>query len=143
MGIDPERIALWTCSAGAPFALRTALRDRPPYLRALVALYSIMDLQGAPPQGVSPLADEVVEEYSCRNYLDSGGRFPPMLVVRAGRDRDFINQSIERFVAAAVTAGVDIEYINYPEGEHAFDIRNDVPRSRAIVQRVLDFLVTH
>jgi hypothetical protein len=65
-----------------------------------------------------------------------------MLVVRAGRDRDFINRSIEAFVAAGVANGVDIEYINHANGEHAFDIRNDVPRSRAVIQRTLDFLVS-
>jgi hypothetical protein len=44
-------------------------------------------------------------------------------------------------VAAAVAAGVEIDYLNHAEGEHAFDVRNDDARSRAIIQRTLDFLV--
>jgi hypothetical protein len=64
-----------------------------------------------------------------------------MLIARAGKDNEFINRSIETFVAAAVAAGVEIDYLNHAEGEHAFDVRNDDARSSAIIQRTLDFLV--
>src|SRR5260370_856823 len=45
LGIDPERIAIWTCSAGAPFAFRTALRGRPAYNPARVSLHSLLDVR--------------------------------------------------------------------------------------------------
>lgn len=139
LGIDPERIAVWTCSAGAPFALRTALRNRPTYVRALVALYSIMDLTD---RGMisTDIPDKVLADFSCSRYLEAGRPFPPMLIARAGKDNEFINRSIETFVAAAVAAGVDIEYLNHAEGQHAFDVRDNHSRSRAIIQRTLDFL---
>jgi acetyl esterase/lipase len=138
--IDPERIAIWTCSAGAPFALRTALRDRPGYIRALVALYSIMDLRPGREVISADIPDQVLAAFSCSYHVETGGSFPPMLVARAGKDQEFINRSIEAFVRTAVAAGVEIEYVNHAEGQHAFDIRDSDARSRAIIKRTLDFL---
>jgi acetyl esterase/lipase len=138
--IDSERIAIWTCSAGAPFALRTALRDRPPYMRALVAFYSIMDLRHGRVMISADVADKVLADFSCSRYLEAGPSFPPMLVARAGKDNEFINRSIETFVAAAVASGAEIDYLNHAEGQHAFDVRDSVARSRAIIRRTLDFL---
>jgi len=140
LGIDPERIAIWTCSAGAPFALRTALRDRPTYVRALVALYSIMDLRPGREMISADIPDKVLADFSCSRHLEAGGPFPPMLIASAGKDKEFINRSIETFVAAAVAAGVDIDYLNHAQGQHAFDVRDNDSRSRAIIQRTLDFL---
>jgi acetyl esterase/lipase len=141
LGIDPERIAIWTCSAGAPFAFRTALRDRPPYIRALVALYSIMDLRPGREMISADIPDKVLADFSCSRYLEAAGPFPLMLVARAGKDNQFINHSIETFVAAAVAAGVEIDYLNHAKGQHAFDVRDDDARSRAIIQHTLDYLV--
>lgn len=141
LGIDSERIAIWTCSAGAPFALRTALRERPKYVRALVALYSIMDLRPGREMISADISDNVLADFSCSHYLGAGGPFPLMLIARAGKDNEFINQSIETFVAAAVAAGVEIDYLNHATGQHAFDVRDNDARSRAIIQRTLDFLV--
>jgi acetyl esterase/lipase len=43
--VDPDRLAIWTCSGGGPVGLRHALQDKPPYIRAVAALYARMDLQ--------------------------------------------------------------------------------------------------
>lgn len=140
LGIDTDRMAIWTCSAGGPMALRTVLRDRLEFVRAVVALYAVLDL-GNGLESFSPgLSDDVLAEFSPARYLETGGRFPAMLVVRAGRDREVINHSVETFAAAAVSAGIDIEYINHAQGQHAFDLLDDTPRSRGIIRRALDFL---
>ena len=44
LGIDPERLALWAFSGGGPF-LSAGLRERPGWLRAVVAYYAVLDLQ--------------------------------------------------------------------------------------------------
>lgn len=141
LGIDTNRMAIWTCSAGGPLAFRTVLRDRPEFVRALVALYAVMDLRNARESFSPDLSEDTLVEFSPARYLEMGGRFPTMLVVRAGRDREAIKHSIEMFAAAAVTGGVDIEYINHAEGQHAFDLLDDTPRSRGLIRRTLDFLV--
>lgn len=140
LGIDTDRLAIWTCSAGGPMALRTVLRDRPEFVRALVALYAVLDLGNARESFSPGLSEDVLAEFSPARYLETGGRFPAMLVVRAGRDREVINHSIEAFAAAAVSGDVDIEYINHARGQHAFDLLDDTPRSRGIIRRTLDFL---
>ena len=63
-----------------------------------------------------------------------------MFIGRAGKDNDFINRSIETFVAAALAAGVEVDDMNHAEGQHAFDVRDNNARSRSIIQRTLDFL---
>jgi hypothetical protein len=36
-----------------------------------------------------------------------------------------------------------LTFINYAGGEHGFDVRNDSPTSRTIIQQTLAFLVEH
>jgi dienelactone hydrolase len=86
------------------------------------------------------ISDQVLADFSCSNHLEAGRPFPPMLIARGGKDKEFINQTIDAFVAAAVAAGVDIDYLNHAEGQHAFDVRDNDSRSRGIIQRTLDFL---
>src|SRR5258708_13157673 len=78
LGIDPERIAIWTCSAGAPFSFRTALRDRPAYIRALVALYSIMDLRPRRALVSAVIPDECLADFSPPAYLPAYRPLPPI-----------------------------------------------------------------
>jgi acetyl esterase/lipase len=99
-----------------------------------------MDLRPGPDAIPADIPDRVLEDFSPARYVEMGGPLPPMLIARAGRDRDFINRSIETFVAAAVAAGVDIDYVNHASGQHAFDVRDDNARSRAIIRHTLDFL---
>src|SRR6266566_9422494 len=45
LGIDPDVLGIWTCSAGSPLGFRSALGDNPPYVRCIVSYYSIADLK--------------------------------------------------------------------------------------------------
>ena len=48
---------------------------------------------------------------------------PPIVLARAGRDRfPEINSSIDRFVAAANSAGATVDLLTHPTGRHSFDI---------------------
>jgi tetratricopeptide (TPR) repeat protein len=67
----------------------------------------------------------------------------PVLVARAGLDALALNQSIERWVAQAVTLEVPVSFVNYPEGRHGFELLDDTPESRQIVEQTLDFLQHH
>jgi dienelactone hydrolase len=66
-----------------------------------------------------------------------------MLVVRAGRDHPLLNQSIDVFVAEALSQNAPIEVINYPEGRHGFDVLDATARTRQIIQRTFAFLHQH
>jgi len=85
--IDADRLCLWTCSGGPPFGLRTALRDRPPYLRCIVAYYGVMDLRHLRTPDDPDLSEDMAREFSPAAYLGhQPERIPPLLVVKAGLD---------------------------------------------------------
>jgi acetyl esterase/lipase len=143
-GLDADRVALWAFSGGGPF-LSSALRDAPPYVKALVAYYAVLDLRERPPGaaagGPEDLTDDTREAFSPAYHVGKRGRSaPPILVARAGADNPWLNAGIDRFVARALEANAEIEVLNHPDGRHGFDLLDDVPRSHEILRRTLDFL---
>lgn len=142
--IDATRLCLWTCSAGPPFGLRTALRDRPSFIRCIVAYYGLMDLQHLRAPDDHALSEAMAREFSPLTYLSHEPvRVPPLFVVKAGLDHAMLNASIDRFVAEALTHNVMMDLLTHPAGHHAFDIVDDTPRSHEIIRRTLDFMAMH
>lgn len=119
--IDKDRIAVWTFSAGGALTV-AALQENQPYVKAVVSYYGI--LTGANREQVSKLGDKL----------------PPMLVVRSGKDAQFINDLVDAFVKEAIGKNVDLTFINYPAGQHAFENHDDTEQSREILKETFDFL---
>ena len=145
LGIDPQRICLWTFSAGGRLTT-VGLTSGAPALRCLVSFYGILDLS----QDFAGIVDEkerdsLLKRYSPLHVLESttgsGGKVPPILIGRAGKDAPFINSGIDRFVATALRSNVALTILNYPEGDHGFDGLNDTPQSRAIIKATLQFII--
>ena len=160
LGIDPDVLGIWTCSAGSPLGFRSALGDNPPYVRCVVSYYSIADLKvyyGEPTASedepdttgeaeltLPTFPDEVFEEFSAPAYIQRGsGRAIPMLIARAGLDAPALNASIDRLIAAALAGNMDIDVMNHSTGHHGFDILDDNARSREIIHTTLEFMKTH
>jgi acetyl esterase/lipase len=144
LGLDPERICIWTCSAGGPFGLRAALRNPAPYVRCVVSYYAIMDLQQFRSQVPPEVSDETLREFSPVRYLSTDrARIAPLFVARAGRDRPELNESIAGFVREALANNITLDFMNHPNGQHAFDMLDDDARTREIIQRTLEFMQTH
>jgi acetyl esterase/lipase len=143
LGIDADRLCVWTCSAGPPVGLRSVLRDRPDWVRCIVIHYGVMDLQPQRSRIPETVSDDTLREFSPISYLADGEDLPPMLISRAGLDRPGLNASIDAFVTQAVASGVTLDFLNHPTGHHAFDIFDNVPRSHAIVRRTLAFMQEH
>ena len=140
LGIDPERIALWAFSGGGPF-LAAPLRERPGWLRAVVAYYAALDLQQprpAPTAGSAPSCARPSRRSA--PSVRTRASAPPCLVARAGLDHPWLNGGIDRFVHAALSKGAMLDLMNHPEGRHGFDILDDDARSKQIIRRTLDFL---
>lgn len=137
LNIDPNKICLWAYSAGGPF-LRTMMREKPGFVRCIVTYYSMLGIaQGA-------AADEIVREFTVANYLGQNPKqVAPMMIVRAGKDVPFINDSVDEFLREAVRQNIDLEFINYVEGVHGFDVENNNDRTREIIRRTLDFIKLH
>jgi tetratricopeptide (TPR) repeat protein len=117
--IDKNRIGIWACSANVGVGMPLAMQSQRRYIKALVMYYGA----GWKPE------DNVVK----RQDLE-------IQVVRAGLDFYNLNKSLESFVHNALTKDAHLEYINYPEGQHAFDVLDDTPRSKMIIQQTLAFL---
>lgn len=116
--IDADRIGIWTCSGNVNVGLPLSMQENRPYIRCAVVYYGIAELN-------------VV-----RQAL-------PLFVVRAGQDSRGLNQAIDEFVKNALTSDLNFQFINYLEGQHAFDILDDNDRSREIIKQTLDFLKTN
>jgi acetyl esterase/lipase len=144
LGIDVERLGIWTCSGGPPFALRMPLSERPSFIRCLVAYYGIMDLRPLIEPNDPEEAVQRLTTYSPAAHLGPGtDGIAPLLLVRAGQDHPGLTRSIDGFVAEALAQNHAIEIINYPQGHHAFDILDDTDEARTIMRRTLDFLGQH
>ena len=139
LGVDPNRLCLWTFSAGGRMAAVVLKRDAPT-VRCLVAYYSILDASGLiDPK--SPNRARLVARYSpIHALLDSQGAKPPTLVVRAGKDNEAINRSIDTFVQVGKEKKLPVRLFDYPEGSHGFDGVNNTDKSRAIIAATFRFV---
>jgi acetyl esterase/lipase len=127
-GIDPARLALWAFSGGGPL-LAAPLRERPSWLKLVVAYYAAMEpFGGGQDESFSPIAA----------LGPDASNAPPIVLARAGRDMvPEINPSIDRFVAAANSKGATVDLLTHPTGRHSFDILDPGDRSSQIIERTL------
>ena len=140
---DPDRIGLVAWSAGGPL-LSTAMRDKPPFVRCLVALYAYLDIQRSPSH-IDNESVEALKAFSPISYLHGdASAMAPLFVAKAGQDEvPMMNDSIDRFLTAAIAANAPLTYMNHPFGEHGFDNQSNDDRSREIIRSTLAFLQTH
>jgi acetyl esterase/lipase len=139
--LDGSRLCVWTCSGGPPLVLPELLRTPPPFVRCVVCYYGEMDLETLRDDFPADIPDEVLRRYSPLHQLrESTARLPPMLIVRADQDWEPLNTTIDAFVAVAASRHVTIDFLTHPDGSHAFDVLNDVPRSKEIIESTLQFI---
>jgi acetyl esterase/lipase len=137
--IDKERLAIWAGSAGVPLGVRSALRDTPLFVKCLVAYYGPLDLQ--PLKSSWNLTEDEVREFSAPTYLEEvASKLAPMLITRAGLDSPELNATIDSFIKEASAKNVTLDFMTHPGGHHAFDVLDDVARSREIMKRTLEFM---
>jgi dienelactone hydrolase len=142
--LDPDRLAFWAFSGGGPF-LAPALREPPPYLRALVAYYALLDLASLRGKFEQlPIPEEAARDFSAAAFPEGAPyEGPPILVARGGRDSALINGPFDLFVRRALAANAPLDLLNHPAGQHGFDILDDDARSREIIARTIGFLKEH
>jgi hypothetical protein len=142
LGIDRDRICLWSLSAGSLF-LGAAISDAPSFIRCLVFYYAIMDLE--PLRKERPaITDDVTREFSPIYRLEGARqKFAPLFIARAGRDEPGLNVAVDTFIRAAVSRNATLDFSNHAEGQHGFDVLDDNERTREIIRRTLDFIKAH
>ena len=139
LNVDAERIAVWYFSGGGPL-LSAVLRDRPAYLRCVVAFYAVLDMRHMVAADADATRLARAAELSAAAHVRAKGAGLPMFVARAGLDQPLINQSIGAFVQEALAGNAPLELMNHPRGRHGFDILDDDARSREIIARAVAFV---
>ena len=150
LGIDADRLCIAVYSAGGPLA-SVFMREPPRSIRCLVLFYPYLDLEHmrsqSPFRPAHPAAhvDSLVSRYSPAHLLTvAPSRLPPIFLAMAGRDAiPRLNDSIERFMRAAIANRVEIDFMLHSTGEHGFDERNHDARTREILERALTFVTRH
>ncbi|MDQ2886299.1 MAG: prolyl oligopeptidase family serine peptidase [Chloroflexota bacterium] len=150
--IDADRLAIWVCSAGTPYALKVVLDEAPAYIRCSACYYGVTDLrvfyenQARPPSErdseptLPLLSDEKFAEFSASAHLrKKAGSITPLLIARAGLDQRDLNRYLDRFVLEAITQNAPLTLLNHPTGHHGFDILDNDERSHAIIRATLEF----
>jgi dienelactone hydrolase len=122
LDVDADRIALWYFSGGGPLMTPT-LRERPEYVRCMLAFYAYLQPEQAQVRGKSAGV--------------------PIFIARAGLDQPLINETIDRFVPEALAGNALLDLMNHPTGRHGFDILDDDDRSREIIARAVAFAQAH
>lgn len=134
-GADPGRVCTWHFSAGGRLAGSMLQEGAPVHCVALT--YAVLSLGEGD-------ADPKLAPYSALNQVKQrGSKFPPVLVVRAGRDAKVLNDSIEAFVREALTQNAPLTLINYPSGDHGFEVLNDTEETRRVLRQSFEWLREH
>lgn len=140
--IDPNRIGIWSCSGNAPMALSLFAADIK--IKCGVFYYGFM-IEPPGDNKASEVAKKVGFVYP--DILKNPNLLHwdiPTLVVKAGKDNvPNIQPTIDNFVSLSLSHNSPIEFINYPNGQHAFDVSDDNNNSREIIKRTVEFIRYH
>jgi hypothetical protein len=115
LGIDPDRLVVWSCSANVGSGLPLVQDPQRTNIVSAVVYYG----------------SGTVSTFR----LDL-----PLLIVRAGTDNPGLNRNIDRVVAAALTADAPVTVMTHPAGRHGFDLRDDDEVTREIMAQTLTFM---
>lgn len=150
LGVDTNRLCVAVYSAGGPLA-SVFMRDRAPGIRCLVLFYPYLDLEHmrsqSPFRPAHPAThvDSLVPRYSPAHLLTvAPAALPPIFLAMAGADAiPRLNESIERFMQAAVASRIEIDFALHRTGSHGFDQRDHDARTREILERAVVFVTRH
>ena len=150
LGIDTDRLCVAVYSAGGPLA-SVFMRGRTPGLRCLVLFYPYLDLEHmrsqSPFRPAHPTAhvDSLVPLYSPAHLVTvAPATLPPIFLAMAGADAiPRLNESIERFMRAAIASRVELDFALHRTGAHGFDQRDHDARTREILERAMAFVTRH
>ena len=143
LGADPEQLAIWTCSGGAPFGVRAGFKRG---VRCIAAYYGRMSLKPIRDGIEGEVSEGLLDEYSSVAHLSSmpPGSVPPIFIAKAELD-DLVgvNESIDEAIEVALARDLPVTVAKHAFGEHGMDVRNDDDRMREIIAETLRFFHRH
>lgn len=143
--IDRNRLGIYSCSGNVPTALVNCMDETKKYFRCAVFYYGFMLMTDQ--EYVSEI-EALAEKFGFSSpKLNAESKLRddlPLLIVRAGLDSfPNLNSSIDHFISKAVSQNLQLNFINYAEGQHGFDAYDDNDRSREIIKKTIDFWKFH
>ncbi|MFD2177824.1 alpha/beta hydrolase [Veronia pacifica] len=139
LGIDPDKISIWSCSGNVPNALSVLAEDTS--IKCAALLYGFM-VDSCDSQAVK----EASKTFRFVNPL-SGQRFPKLpstLVVRAGMDEmPGLNSSIDAFISQCLRHNTPVTLLNLPNARHAFDVIGHWAGTEQTIRSILAFFQRH
>jgi hypothetical protein len=142
--IDEKRIGVWASSGNVPLALSVLMGEASDDVKCAVLCYGYMlDLDGSTHVAdaaktwgfVNPCAGKSVAELP---------KDVPLFIVRAGQDgMPHLNETLERFLSAALRHNLPVTFMNHTAAPHAFDLLHESATSREIVRQILRFMRFH
>ncbi|HYV03054.1 MAG TPA: hypothetical protein VFB82_00610 [Blastocatellia bacterium] len=144
LGIDENNIGIWACSGSVPNALSVLMNKDRNQMKCAVLCYGVMlDLEGY--SSTAELAKRFGFVNACAGK--SVNDLPPdlpLFIARAGQDEmPHLNETLDRFVAAALACNLPITVANHASAPHAFDVMDDSETSREIIKQILAFMRVH
>lgn len=138
LGADPDRIHVWAFSGGG-LLLGDLLADPDPAVKSIAAFYPVMDPQNVRSRMPAGTRDEYIKHISPSEIVrNASTKMPPLLIGRAGLDKDLI-AGVDEFIQTALAKNLAIEFLNHANGRHAFDVLDDNERTREIIRRTIEF----
>lgn len=114
LGLDPNRLAAWVCSANVFPGLPYLMEEADAGVLGAVVYYGW------------------AEPARFRRDI-------PVFLVRAGRDSPRLNEGLDRLFGRAVAARAPWTLVSAPDSHHAFDVVDETPESRRVMRETLAF----
>ena len=143
LGVDLQRLGVWSCSANVPNALALMI-SRQASISCAGFLYGFM----LDPVGKTFVADAAAHSgFAAPNGDKSIADVPAetaMHIVRAGADQvPGINATIDDFCARALQRNLPLTLVNHAQAPHAFDLLDNTDLTRMVIQDMLNFFTFH
>lgn len=118
-GLDTAAIAVYGASSNASRTLVVSQDPKEKRLKAAIMYYGGADVGANIPQ--------------IRRDL-------PLLYIRSGLDRPFVNASVDSVVVRALIQNAPITVINHSSGHHGFESTDDDVITRELIDQTVDFV---
>jgi dienelactone hydrolase len=137
VGIDPERVVVWTFSGSAGPVISRLLQEPVQGVRGIVSFYGMFDLSTYPFKVPAP----VVQAYSLPQVLSSMDNLPcPLYLLNMGRDSKMIAKGFQN--TTQVIAGRDLPIVTriYDNGRHGFEVLSPSAETRIEINSAFEFV---
>ncbi len=143
LGIDENRIGVWACSGNVPNALSVLMQEANDFLKCAVLCYGLMlDLDSSTNVAQAAKMFGFANPCAGKSVADLLPGLP-LFIAKAGQDNPQLNETIDRFMAQALSCNLPVTLTNHPTAPHAFDVMHDSETSREIIRQILAFMQFH